>query len=183
VSTEVPRSARQLSTRSTSRMTVGFRTLFLPQRRLFAARRRSSRRLPRRRPASCDCQQQRRARDRGIPRSPRPPTPVRHRPRPRPARADEAAPPTPCSVPSTSSTDRARNASSSVTPYRHRGQPRHRSALHRLGQDPRPATNCTSPVPMPLPTQTTRWPSASATARQRARRPWRYPAAHACQTR
>ena len=30
---------------------------------------------------------------------------------------------------------------------------------------------------------TTRWPSTSATARHRARRPWRYPAPHACQTR
>ena len=44
-------------------------------------------------------------------------------------------------------------------------------------------SRATSRVPMPSPTQTLRWPSPSATARQRARRPWRYPAAHACQTR
>jgi len=59
------------------------------------------------------------------------------------------------------------------------------TGLRSIGyaKTPPPATNCTSPVPMPSPTQTMRWPSTSATARQRARRPWRYPAAHACQTR
>ena len=59
------------------------------------------------------------------------------------------------------------------------------TGLRSIGyaKTPTAATNCTSQVPMPSPTQTTRWPSPSATARQRARRPWRYPAAHACQTR
>ena len=37
VSTEVPRYARQLSSRWTSRMTVAFRTLFLPQRQFAGA--------------------------------------------------------------------------------------------------------------------------------------------------
>jgi glyoxylase I family protein len=53
------------------------------------------------------------------------------------------------------------------------------TGLRSIGyaKTPPAATNYTSPVPMPSPTQTMRWPSTSATARQRARRPWRYPAA------
>jgi len=44
------------------------------------------------------------------------------------------------------------------------------TCLRSIGyaKSPTRATNCTSPVPMPSPTQTTRWPSSSATARQRA---------------